>query len=501
MEIAQINRQTGCAIPAAGLASRGKAPANAWPLISLVSGGMAVVWIGTWEGSLVGTLVVTVLLLGLGAGILFLEGRFSRSGNELIYQFLLTFGFRIFVAALLHAWLASVSPLPLWNIGIDGGDERDFYETSEHWLSAWSDGRILAEPMMSIEEHYAVWTYCVGFIRFVGMCCGGDTLFNVKLLACFFGSLLVPYIFLLGRYFFDDKIARRAAWLAFLLPDYWYMSASLMRDVMNSCIVVMTVYQAVAGCRGGLKSSGRWILLLFLNFIVLRYLKIWLSEVLFVCFLLWWFKGKSKSNVSRFFIAMWAVGLLVIPFLVIRSAQSPSAFVASLGTIGIDNIDLNERITLMSVSAMDEASSSSIGKAIIGLGSFVSSPILVGQMLLSIPPWLALRDGMTPRGLIESLATWIWLGFVIFLPAGFLECFRQEKTRSSIWIWGTAVTLMWLLAVSGTIVLRWRLMVMPLLLILVAVGTFSRTFRWTVRWSIAAVLGLLAVYVIVKGSY
>jgi CHASE2 domain-containing sensor protein len=102
-----------------------------------------------------------------------------------------------------------------------------------------------------------------------------------------------------------------------------------------------------------------------------------------------------------------------------------------------------------------------------------------------------------PLALAGSLADTLWLGFVIFLPGGFLGCLAQARRRT-LWVWGTAAVLLLALAYAAAIMPRWRLMVMPCLVILVAHGMLLRRFRKLALGSALAIGLLLAIYLHLK---
>ncbi|MBC8232328.1 hypothetical protein H8E77_22505 [bacterium] len=464
------------------------------PLVLMLSFGLgatALFIVGILEESLVATWFIASLLLGLGTLVLFTEGRLGHL--ELARKFWVTFGLRIFVTFITHLWLAKVYSEPFWQWGAGGGDELNFYTYSQHLAVAWRGGYIFTEESYLWGSDYSAWIYLIGFIRFLGMTLGGDTIFNIKLLSCFFSALLVSYVYKLGQHFFNRSTAQVSAAIAFWLPDFWYYGATLLRDVMVSFMVVFVMYQVVVGIRVRF-NPWRLSVAVVLNFVVIHHLKVWLAEALTIIVFLWWVWEKVEHKAGRLLLLITLtilITLLIVPLLRHK--------VAEVVLYSGESIGLVQRLAVQNLTGIEEASADSIGGRIAAMPVFIRVPVNMVQLLLSIPPWASINKyGVIPRAIVESVAAFVWLGFVIFLPAGFLDCIRRDRPRRTAWIWGTALILIFNLALASTIIPRWRMMVMPFLLILVARGMSIPAYRWVVKWSAASIVGLLIVYLAFK---
>lgn len=469
------------------------------PLVLYVSLGLgfaALFIVGILEQSFLATNMVALLLLVSGTLILLTESRNGKLPVELLRQFCVTFGLRIFVTFILHMWLVQVLPLPLWHWGgYVGGDEALFHEVSGKWARALYGGYFLTEEPTLQEFDYLAWTYLIGFTRFLGMMLNGDTMFNLKLLSCFFSALLVPYVYKLTQQFFSRDTARLAAVLSFLLPDYWYFGASLMRDPMISCMVVIVMYLLVSGIRDRFV-LWRLVLAAILIFMVIPHLKVWLGEMLMVMACLWWSWNFFGKKFDRLFLIFSLAFLVVLILMVFPSIfyKAQNAFLYAGESIG-----LVQRLSNQRVFGIERASADSIGAQILGMPFYVYVPVNIVQLLLNIPPWGAINKfGFEPRAIIESITAVLWFGFVIFLPAGFLYCIRRQNRRYTIWIWGSALVMVVALSLASAISIRWRLMVMPFLLILIAQGISITSYRWITALSVTFIIVLLNVYIIVK---
>jgi len=108
------------------------------------------------------------------------------------------------------------------------------------------------------------------------------------------------------------------------------------------------------------------------------------------------------------------------------------------------------------------------------------------------------KNGFIPIAIAQTVISLFWLGFVIFIPAGVIYSIKIDPQNRAIWVWGTAFIFIFFLALASTIILRWRLMAMPFLLILIAQGIHAPAYKYTVLLSIIGVVSLLITYVGLK---
>jgi hypothetical protein len=458
-------------------------------LCSLLLAAWSITVIGVLENSLIATWVTTGLLFLLGTAILLSERRPTR----LLRLFWLTFGLRIAATLFLHLWLQHVYPgIPYWQFGADGGDENTFFVDALTYALGWQNGTILAiRPEWAAAPHFA-WSHMLGFFRFLDISLSGDTVFNLKLVTCFWGALLVPYVYQLTKRIFEPRTALLTAFLAFWLPDYWWLSASLLRDVAVSSVGILFTYQVFAATRG------RWVVWRFAAaaglLVVLLNLRadyaLALVAMAGVCMI--WEQVTHPAQLAKLGAA--ALLLMMVVLIVPLSRDAVVSQVSQL--LNPERLDI--KLNTMRLKAIDEAADGSLGAAVQSLPVPLRLPLSAGQLLVPIPPWGSVQNaGPIPRALVQDVSAWVWLGLVVFLPAGILTSVKH-RSRSTIWVWGNAVGLILALALSATIIPRWRLMAIPFLLILIAVGMESRRYRQLNILSAAIVVALLSLYVLLK---
>jgi hypothetical protein len=327
----------------------------------------------------------------------------------------------------------------------------------------------------------------------MGRLLSGDTVFNAVLLSCFFSSLIVPYVFRLALACFELRTARVAAAIGFLLPDWWFYGSCLLRDMAIGCLAAMVICQVVTGlqrplsyCRLG------WAALL--NFGVVLYLRPELSFLLLgICCV--WLVAEHITRPSRLMkFALPAVAVVVVCLLV---PPTRDRILTHLEWLFAPE-RLAYRLNVNAELGAEQAASGSLGGKVLRLPMVIRLPILFGHSLLQLPTWAAINSyGWAPIAIAGSVADTLWLGFVIFLPSGLVGCLRHAPRRA-LWVWGTAIAMLLLMAYTASIMPRWRLMVMPCLLILVAHGMLLRRYHKLAVASALSIAVLLALVLFLK---
>jgi hypothetical protein len=189
------------------------------------------------------------------------------------------------------------------------------------------------------------------------------------------------------------------------------------------------------------------------------------------------------------------VMLSIILLIAVRPAPAPD-----IGSF-VTSESLQQRSSSYVTKSLDEADTASLGKQVQRLPLVLRGPISAVQLLLlPIPPWgPVLGKGFTPRGVVEAVAGLVWFfALAPLIPTGLVETLRRNFTKA-VWVWGPVVVLALLLGLAGGVLLRWRLMFMPCLMILIAQGYVARDGYPGVRLlTRLGMLALLAVYLTLK---
>ena len=428
---------------------------------------IALLSVGYIEQSILATLNIWMLMGALGTALLLIEGKLSTVPQAWVYKFWVTYSLRIFVMTLLHSVLKSTPQWPWWDFGSGGGDELGFWLESDNLVEAWHTGAVWVQEAGRFGNYYA-WLEIVGFVRFVSSLFDGETVFNVRIFLCMAGALIVPYVYAMAQRVFGEQTARVAALLAFLLPDYWFYSSTMMRDILVSCVMIMIYYHAVEMLH---RRAAWWHLLLAmgLNLGVLRYLRTETAYVNLIiiglCAIYYYHEERTNPTfriVSAFFIIIVVFGMFTDIFVLLTDIDLRGY-----------PLEMVEKAARYYVLSQEEASSSSLGAVLWDLPFVLRIPL--GTIFIffePIPPWAALQGGegfFFLRSLILTAAGFVWFGLVSFFPVGLLGCLSANQRRS-MWIWATTLILASSLAFSTATHPRLRLMLMPFLLMIIARG-------------------------------
>ncbi len=426
-------------------------------LIASFLGGSALFAIGIVESSLWATVTIAVLLATIGTILVGVE---DDTPVCLVRVFLVIFGFRLCVLAALHFMLVHGYGEPYWDFGADGGDERWFYERAERFSIAWQQGAIVEMVPQWQEMTTFGWLFIVGVIRGIASALGGDTVFNAKLVSCVATAIMVAYTYKITLRVADAATAQRSLFVGFILPDYWFYGSTLMRDAFISLLLALTFCQFVEIA----KVRFRWwrlLLALAVNFGVLGFLRLELPVVVAgvagMCMLVSGTHGRPRETTGTRVVGT----ILMLVF-----AASAGALLWRLGWGYVEY-----RIGVSATVGIEQASAGSVGAKILGMPIYMRVPLSFAHLLLTpLPPWGDLQSlGVTPNGLLGTISGIVWWMLLPFLLIGFVTCLRGNL-KKYMWIWATSMGIGMLLAVSSSIMPRWRLMIMPFLVVILAVG-------------------------------
>lgn len=449
------------------------------------------------EGSAVSSLSIAGMLLVAGIALLALE-RGSLPMRVSVRWFVIAYSLRVGFAVLVH-----VSAVTIDRSVILFNDEMGFYTWADRLLAAWHEGTIFQQSPGWSECNYWAWLHIVGFVRFVGDLLGGDTMLNVRLINCAAGALVIPYVYGIARTVLGVKTARVAAGLTFLLPDYWLFSATLLRDVFVSYAIVLVLYQVLMLVHGRFR-WWRLVFACFVNFGVLMYLRSYVALVVAgsaICCVLW---DCSRRWPAHRFVPMllgsgaalslvFALLTVVIPA---DSYRNPRNLLQVYRLVS----RATDRYTDKSIR---EASDDSLGARLLELPVYVRVPIsAVRLMLVPIPPWGPMQSRTThfnhTRALLETGAAFAWYALLPFLAVGVVGMLRNRQAPA-VWIWGPTVVFIFILAANTGLMSRWRLMLMPFLLVLIAHGwTLKARYRQVAGLTVLLLIAMLVLYMLLK---
>jgi 4-amino-4-deoxy-L-arabinose transferase-like glycosyltransferase len=474
-----------------------------------------------WQGSAIGLFVLPALALGAlfvvgladgslpagpvlwlfwaGVGMLLLTsevgyGHFRRFARQLW----VAFSARTLLAAILHVALAATPYWPWWDFGSLGGDELVFWSTSDFSLSAWIDGGFRDLPPLT---NAPAWVHLIGFNRFVGSLVGGDSVFSARLPLCLASALIVPYVYAIALRLYGPRVARIAGGLAFWFPEFWFYSATLMRDIMIPGLLVVILHQVIEIVHVGF-SLRRLLLAVALNFGVLRYFRndlAFLAFGLVIVFIIWGQAGRRIRLRQR----VLATAGLAAGVVALLAAVAPRTY--SLEALASDPMFqgwyLEHRLNVERELGLEEAGSGSFGVGILRMPLYIGGPIQSASVMLNpFPPWAGVvdrRDMFPLKAFMTLVSAVVWFALIPFFAAGLVISLKDS--RRTVWVWGTVVIMGLMLGITMSTHARWRLALMPFALILAAEGLGSGRRRQTLWMSVWACLTVaMLVYAVLK---
>lgn len=467
--------------------------------LGLILAAGSLIFIGSVEDSLAANFAIWLFWGSIGSLILTMESFSGQSPRHLLSSFWVVYSLHIFVTTALNLLLKNTAVWPWWEFGDNGGDEYGFWLVSAPLVSAWQDWTIFSKETVDYVSHfdnYALWILLVSFTRSISNYLGGETVYNTKILLCMASALLVSYVYMMALRLYNKRVALVASSLAFWLPDYWFFSAVLMRDILVSCLMVIIYYQVVVSVIGRFNRS-RLFVAVVLNFGVMRYLRtdLALINAAVVVFLLLWSDWGSLKGLTRRIIV---VGTLISGILGALYIWAPASYQSEV----LDRYINGSRVENQMSLNLAEASSDSFGAILLKFPLFIRLPLVCIFLILTpIPPWAAFQGGvgMFPlKAYIYTISGFVWYGMVAFFPVGLVKCL-SKTSRSSMWVWVPLIVLVLALSLAGGVQPRWRLMFMPFLLIIIAQGILGwRQYLSLYTMTIFSLIVGIATYCVLK---
>lgn len=449
---------------------------------------------GGAEDAVVSSFVIATGLLLLGVGFLMLEGRRGMVPVGLIRLFFVAYCLRVGFMTAWHFVVSGADGLPVSMYRPGGGDDLYFHALAGSWAESMVAGAFWGRDVLQAEVDERAWILPIAVVRFFGQVLGGDTFYNAKLVSAWCSALLVPYCYLLADRVCDGRDARVAARIALFAPDFWVYGSHLLRDIMIALVVAVVFHNLAPYRRPRRSLLWRGILTVVMTAYAVGNLKVWLPEFVFVSSLLCLLWGWTRTR------PVLGAGLLccvVSGGLLLTLGDSPvTTALAEIEAIG-EPQGLLQRLEVQG-SQKGGGSENSLGQALADLPVGVRAVIGVPQLIANIPPWAAWRQyGLQPWTALEAAAAALWLVMVAFLPSGLARMWRERRVEG-VWIWGPMFLLCAGLAAASTLLPRWRLVVMPFLIVASALGLSSRRDRWLAHLSGVGLVGLLGGYSILK---
>jgi hypothetical protein len=405
----------------------------------------------------------------------------NNNSNNLFKFFLSAFVLRLTIAVITNYILQSVYDQPYWQFGLDGGDEKFFYESAERFKKAWIDGLMLPEGVELHEVSSYLWLISLGFMRYVAGIFLSDKVLVCKILTCFLGALIAPIAIDMYNHIYGSK-SRFLPFLVVTFPDYLLFSATLMRDILVSLLLLIIIHQAailqfdrVRYCR---------VIIIAIAFVMLSFVKFEavpiLPFVIFICFIV--SGGNERGNSYQRYILIFAGVIFAVCGIVYFSSLYTFNYFLFKSTVGTG-------------LAIEQATTGSLGSKILQLPLYVRAPLSAFHVLLApVPPWgdLQARE-LTPLSLFYFFGGIFWWGIFAYFAVGlYVSC--AKLTKRTIFLWLPILSISLMLGFAAGVEIRWRLMILPFMLIVAAHGVSSRNKFVMLKYIVNFLLLVICIY-------
>ena len=440
-------------------------------LIALVA--LAGCAVGVWSILASEPSFVIILLLCLTVGC-FWSSYLPRQDRGkyafLVRLFALAFVIRVVFALGMHIFLLEYTGTPYLQTAPGSiPDDFKFDVRGVVVADAWRSGNISAEDIVPF--HGRIYFYILGTLYRLGDFIGGTSTFGIILVHCLIGALVCVYVAKLAGRLYGLPVAKLSGIIAMLFPEFIFYSSVLLRDTLIALLVIFTVWQLTEYIL-----RDRKLLRLVVVASIVGYVLPQLREEMLIgmgitsilCLLVPAFSRRMFMRQQRTLI------MLSLPFAVLIL----SLLVLSFAWDSIDNY-LGELLrhdpARLMANLQDRAKFGSLSARMLSLPYWLRFPaqtILV--ILYPFPPWSGfLVHSCRVQNIVFAFSGLVWYVLLPYWFAGLVHSVRLDKYHLFP-VYG--VSIMWIVALglyTGYSEAS-RLMVMPLMLILAAVGWHNR---------------------------
>jgi hypothetical protein len=371
-------------------------------------------------------------------------------------------------------------------------DDIRFDQGAAIVVNAWRGGGI-PSPRIIGDPHARLYYYLLGTLYYLADFIGGTSTFGIILIHCFVGALLPPYVYRLTNLLYGPQEAKLAGLISTFLPNFLLYSSVLLRDMLISLLMLFTIWQLTAY----LLKDQRWMRLA-LVVPVIGYILPALREGTVVamavisplCLLIPTLSRATPRRQRIILVAVIGLLLLLILFPIVGGDWLEIAVARLLWR----SPDEQAAVYLQRTSA------DSLSARLLSLPTWIRVPAQsVYTVLFPFPPWTGLFDELArPQKIVESISGLVWYILLPYSVIGLLHSVRINRFRLFP-IYGPVVMLIVAFGLETAFDARRRLMVMPLILILAAVGWKNRRryAMFVQLWSVL-LIGAFGLYSVLK---
>jgi len=416
--------------------------------------------------------------------------------NSSISLFTLFFLVHIAGVTLLHIYVQFINPIPLWQWGVGyGGDEINFINYMKFYFKRFDIGNYGFDYLtyttpggyFHTASDYSVWVYLLAWLTYPISNSEITIYFVPKLLSSFFISLTCFYTVLFAKKISNSLNIKLLVIFLLLTPDFYYLASGVFRAPIIAYSFIMVLFLAK----------------MEKNKLELRSILYFLP---FLCFILLWLLPNLKIFLNL---------LLICIIIAILISQNRWTFVA-VSIIGLSLLVFNSEFFLKIITLLSHDSYGSLAKRLFnintpnlenGIGHYLLnqnyffyflSNIL--QFFITIPFWAPMTAYVNEaRAPIETIVILIAHFSMSLLLPGLLSL-KKNAPKTYLWILYPIIFYSFSMCLTGTVLIRWRLPIMSLIVLLISVGFQAHYTKLKISYFIG-LIGLYLLYFVLKGNY
>jgi hypothetical protein len=406
-----------------------------------------------------GNVILSILFWAIGVTVSILASRSLERQERvfLIRTFVLAFSLRVLAAVVLWMLVLSMTGVPFH----PGGDDADFDRHGQWIAEAWRAGDWGYRLSGSYSVFENGYNYVVATVYYLGGIFGGSDQLGAVLLNCLFGALLVLPGYRIARTFYGESIARRASAFLAYAPDLFLYSLVELRDILIALLIIVLAW-CVSDYLVGYGKISKIVIGAIIAAYAVPALRIELLPVTFAT-LAANFAAISAGRLKvrqnpRLFAALGLLMAISVLFYV------QGEFLIAMFSNPFEPV--NRYVEHYRATAAME----SLGVHFFTLPIYLRLPANLGMLMtLPFPPWAGIQYDRTWFSVLQTVEAPFWYVLAPYFLIGMMWSFRENKFLYFP-VYGTC--LIWIIAASfGAMVdLRWRTMVMPMMLVIAAVG-------------------------------
>lgn len=357
----------------------------------------------------------------------------------------------------------------------EAGDDYIYDKLSWELASSWKEGVNYEIPAGMVG--YKGYIFFNAFFYFLF----GHNLIVTRLINCFFGALIIIYIFKVANKIYEEKIARLSAILVTYFPTLIIWSCLQYKDTLLTFLVILAIYLTIKFKENlNINTMIKIFLLIFIIYTIRLQAAVTLS-FLIITFLILDSKFINKLKLSFIILSF-----CLMIFLVIQNNGQISYLLALLER-GPEflNTRFQQFTSIESVSIKTFFSN-----------LFLFPIFLLITAVLPIPTLFTLPTPYDFLNKLEISGSFIWQLFLPFFIIGFFYSIKFKFKESFLIYSWIIVSLIGLLFLFFILIPRHRLQIIPLNLIFTTVGFFYLDIKKLNMWLLTFYIIYLPVSII-----